>query len=175
MSTQLFSLPDIIPTFKGSDLEYHEIAFRGNDILGVNFSYGVNPHTDIGFLICRFVLLAEGAYLELAAKKMNKLQVRGQGSYTRNGQNVSGLKFNILSIKLFENAGCPHLGQTLGDKFQVWPKLGEYIASILNDENFTLSVFDLNGFIRDQFKTPINDAVLTFEAPVLTGAKNTQE
>lgn len=157
--------PEKVPTFKGKDFEYKQIAFNDNLTMGIHLSILSSPMAPVCGILTRFVVIGPEPYLEKAL--FVNLKSRGMSQYTtENGNSVSGLKLSQIPFPVFENV-CPHTFRQVADNAAIWTPIADWIAARVTDEHYVLSVFDLPGICQSFFDLPEQNAKLILTFPDL--------
>jgi hypothetical protein len=156
---------ETVASFMGQNFKYSEIAIRDNETIGICLQFGVHPQTRALFAIIRFVCIADGAYAECA--KFKHFTSRGMSLYTKEtGKQTQGHKLNRVLIPIATGQGtCPHTVRAIGDHFEIWTVLANWITEQLDAEGFVLSVFNLPQLLRECTPDPVDQVTLALELP----------
>jgi hypothetical protein len=158
-------------TYQGSTQKYVEIAFRGKETMLLNVDFVFLPNTTTLVAIIRFVCLIESdAYADVV--KFKAFTSRGLRDYkAENEATVHGLALDRVIVPLFNNV-CPHAILSLGDHFEIWSVLSDYVNAQLMADGFVLSVEDLSKEIRNMAPDPIDAAQFILEMDKLPKLEN---
>jgi hypothetical protein len=133
-----------VSTFSGSHNMYARVGIKGGYAVGLSVQYAIHPIQGTGYLFIRFVSCGT------SKDGWTTLKPRDKSEYTNSdGSKFEGRRLLKTAFTVFDPGPSPILFLTMGDKFNIWEIVADWVKERLKENGVEETVSDLKSVVRD--------------------------